>query len=484
MGGSSDDYGHGIAVDPSTGVYVTGRTRSSGWALGGFDTLHNGNYDIFVARIVDDALAVMGHVTYRDRNAATKDAAYVLVEVWENETLWPDYQIAEGYTDATGRFTFTHDLDGYRIVNKETGTGPFESGTRDIYFKIKTENDATLVKQVTGNTVPYTFTSTTVDDISGPVFSIYLHQASAPETPDHAAVMGIPGLVWEARQWLLDATASIGSWSRSQVHVVYPSLTGPEFVWLYDGIRIPEGYESLASLAHEYGHAVHYAAAEGSRPPGSGPSDHGSATESSPGFALIEGWADFLEGAVGGSSRYEDAVGTAFGYPSPYWLGDDVENVGNGPSNPNGNTGEVVEGAAAAILWDLYDTANDDAVDSRFDRVWTVFLNDDPTSIWNESGGGDFYHYWNARFGQSRAVDEIFIDQGIPVRDDLYDVVYQNDDSGHAAPLTARTAPYTGLICTNEDWYKVTTSGTSNSTSQIRIGFDHDRGQLELFVYD
>ncbi|KKL46618.1 hypothetical protein LCGC14_2343760, partial [marine sediment metagenome] len=51
MGGSGDDYGYGIAVDPSGGVFVTGRTPSSGWASGGFDTSHNGGNDIFVAKL-------------------------------------------------------------------------------------------------------------------------------------------------------------------------------------------------------------------------------------------------------------------------------------------------------------------------------------------------------------------------------------------------------------------------------------------------
>ena len=51
MGGSSIDEGNGIAVDASGGVHVTGYTGSSGWASGGFDTSHNGEYDIFVVRL-------------------------------------------------------------------------------------------------------------------------------------------------------------------------------------------------------------------------------------------------------------------------------------------------------------------------------------------------------------------------------------------------------------------------------------------------
>jgi len=50
LGGSDFDWGRGIAVDAS-GVYVTGTTESSGWTTGGFDTTHNGSKDAFVAKL-------------------------------------------------------------------------------------------------------------------------------------------------------------------------------------------------------------------------------------------------------------------------------------------------------------------------------------------------------------------------------------------------------------------------------------------------
>ena len=54
LGGSSYDYGHGIAVDGAGNLYVTGETESSGWVSGGFDTTYNGgDSDAFVAKIRD-----------------------------------------------------------------------------------------------------------------------------------------------------------------------------------------------------------------------------------------------------------------------------------------------------------------------------------------------------------------------------------------------------------------------------------------------
>ena len=53
LGGSGLDSGLDIAVDTSGDVYVTGATYSSGWTSGGFDTTHNGVYDAFVAKLSD-----------------------------------------------------------------------------------------------------------------------------------------------------------------------------------------------------------------------------------------------------------------------------------------------------------------------------------------------------------------------------------------------------------------------------------------------
>jgi len=52
LGGDGNEYGYGIAVDPDGNAYVTGHTRSSGWATAGaYDTTHDGEYDVFVAKL-------------------------------------------------------------------------------------------------------------------------------------------------------------------------------------------------------------------------------------------------------------------------------------------------------------------------------------------------------------------------------------------------------------------------------------------------
>ena len=65
LGGTSRDYGEGIAVDSSGNPIVAGFTDSSGWTSGGFDTSHNGDLDAFVVKIFDSGSDNIG--VHRDQ---------------------------------------------------------------------------------------------------------------------------------------------------------------------------------------------------------------------------------------------------------------------------------------------------------------------------------------------------------------------------------------------------------------------------------
>jgi hypothetical protein len=57
LGGSGSDVGHGVAADYSGDVFVTGGTESTNFPVpGGFDTSHNGGYDVFVAKVTNSGV--------------------------------------------------------------------------------------------------------------------------------------------------------------------------------------------------------------------------------------------------------------------------------------------------------------------------------------------------------------------------------------------------------------------------------------------
>ncbi|RME25478.1 MAG: hypothetical protein D6800_07575, partial [Candidatus Zixiibacteriota bacterium] len=51
IGGDGVDIGHGIAVDGTNGVYITGMTTSGGMGDYGYDSTYNGDWDVFVAKL-------------------------------------------------------------------------------------------------------------------------------------------------------------------------------------------------------------------------------------------------------------------------------------------------------------------------------------------------------------------------------------------------------------------------------------------------
>ena len=67
LGGSSSDYGYGIAVDGSGNVYVTGFTNSTNFPVtpGAYDTTYNGdNYDVFVTKFsFVSVYSILGQIT-------------------------------------------------------------------------------------------------------------------------------------------------------------------------------------------------------------------------------------------------------------------------------------------------------------------------------------------------------------------------------------------------------------------------------------
>ena len=93
LGGSSNDYVGGIAVDGAGNVFVTGNTHSSGWVSGGFDTTHNGNLDVFVSELSGSGLhfwsTYLGGFDDDYGEGITVDGAgNVFVTGWTNSSGW------------------------------------------------------------------------------------------------------------------------------------------------------------------------------------------------------------------------------------------------------------------------------------------------------------------------------------------------------------------------------------------------------------
>jgi len=182
--------------------------------------------------------------------------------------------------------------------------------------------------------------------------------------------------------WLYDRAG----WERSQVTAVWPEGDWPhshgDEIHLPSDEFLPNAIWRRDIALHEYAHCIHYELRGGSFPDGDGPDQHYIDSESSPGFAFTEGWAQFFERAVDGDPQRLD--------------GSSLESTvfADGP-NRHGDSGDmdglIVEGAVANVLWDLYDgidgsdrpsgSARGDFVDNEFSTLWNIMYDRQPESL-------------------------------------------------------------------------------------------------------
>lgn len=101
LGGINDEYSRGIAVDSAGNVLVTGHTSSSGWVSGGFDTSHNGGADAFVVKLSPNG----GHLWSTYLGGSTSDIGNDVVADSAGNVL------VTGYTSSSSWVTGGHDTD-------------------------------------------------------------------------------------------------------------------------------------------------------------------------------------------------------------------------------------------------------------------------------------------------------------------------------------------------------------------------------------
>jgi hypothetical protein len=114
LGGSSNDFGYGIATDASGNALVTGETDSSGWVSGGFDTSFNGYSDAFVAKISPSG----GHIWSTYLGGSSIDAGYSIATDASGNVL------VAGVTASSGWVSGGFDTSFNNGVN--AGNGPYD----------------------------------------------------------------------------------------------------------------------------------------------------------------------------------------------------------------------------------------------------------------------------------------------------------------------------------------------------------------------
>ena len=392
-------------------VYVrlgNGQTRVSTRPLPGEEPQALATQARMIKRAPVGSVEIRGRITYYDDNLlALQPIQHMKVELWE-ANAGKDVLLAHTESDRDGIYAFP------AVQNED----PEDVSRRDLYIAAVFENEASRITD--SNEDVYTLESELLENVSDGQFDVDL---ALDETHNRRGAGHIFNVMGDAHDFLTDETG----WSRTVIPVIWPTNEGGSFYAYYtqggdfsDEIHIvnTHAWERITML-HEYGHSVMSAAYENDFdriPTGEYDQPHFVDTVSDPGFALSEGWAEFMEAAV------DDNATHLRGYSNRdtpnvednAWYTGAVDGTG---SNTDGN---IVEGAVASILWDIKDTAqsvdltpgidDDDATD-LFRYAWQVFTEDFPQDIRTVG-----VRWQERNLPQSDTIETIFATHGILLR--------------------------------------------------------------------
>jgi hypothetical protein len=324
-------------------------------------------------------ITVYGYWNYYDQSNNLKPCRYVRVELWDGD-FPADVKLSTTYCQSNGYYQFP-------AINNDDGL--LEDGY-DIYVKVFCDSDLEVyVTDGSGGT--YWAQTDKHDNAADGMHNMGSYAISG----SNRGCFGLYDNIVDEYWWLYNRVG----WARSEVQVRWPTETWPHSHG--NVIDVPSGWEwDRMMVLHEYAHCIHYAARGGSWPSGSGPDPHYIYSESSGGFAITEGWAEFMQCAVDNNGGY--GFGTEQSIETNTWA--DTTDSGDWDGN-------IVEGAVASIFWDIFDGTSSsdepwgDYINQEFTRLWTVFLNDDPndmqTNFWNgwQSIYGAGFNEWSVFHG-------------------------------------------------------------------------------------
>lgn len=402
-------------------------------------------------------ITFQGTVKYYDQHSGIyRVLPGVRVELWDKDMV-DDNKMATGETNSLGRFRFDNiDTDSW-----DAGTGD----AADIYVNVVMESPIAAVSEAWNPTIINHETGVYSDVLEDKDIAIDIGSSSSDWYHPESAAANVMDVI---RSGYLFFKGYDPGWSVGQTFV---ELHNDE-TWICkflrnigiddcSGAHFETGFKDEVHLygyniwrddtiAHEYAHSVMYKTYGNKWPSHSKgskeystitltgveetASGHLAFTESNRGFAIIEGWAEFMEAVNYGNNVQNPLSGSEIGYTwcyagidlnsdheidkhdtfhegsylegNKWWMGEDavcppcnhsqcerIEQWKEDASNPNGNTGDIVEGAVASIFWDIYDSNNTDelngeGISNGFSKLWSIVREDNPDDIL------DFWDRW------------------------------------------------------------------------------------------
>lgn len=274
----------------------------------------------------------------------------VPIEIF-NENFGPDEYLGIAETDALG------------IIKKSIfSLEPHP----DLYFRIIFNTSLAKVVKPGGLLARVYDVLPAIPDVTSPFTENILVPIGKPEDPNASAF--ILKIVDVTDKWFKSNASNYSS--RPKVKIEQDNeAVGTAFFENRNGLWEFIFYDRLylggycrwipETITHEHAHAIMADVYNNQMPAGAGPNPPGDGShvlysESSPGFAFSEGWAEFMSGAVFNDQTPDIKLkASVTEVPSldyetnEWWKGEDKDGTNN--------SGQVVEGAVASVFWDLFD---------------------------------------------------------------------------------------------------------------------------------
>ncbi len=169
LGGTGEERGQGITIDPVGNVYVSGMTKSSNFptTVGAFDTNHGGSYDIYVAKFNSTA-SILEYATYVGGGAADMSHSHnVHVDTSGNVQV----------SCKTGSTDFPTTSDAFDV--------DYNGGPSDVcIFKLTADGSALEYSTYVGGTGEDYAYASTVGDSGNLYVSGWTNSSDFPMSPD------------------------------------------------------------------------------------------------------------------------------------------------------------------------------------------------------------------------------------------------------------------------------------------------------------
>jgi hypothetical protein len=421
--------------------------------------------------------SVSGCFSYTDQNGNFRDGRQLVVEVKDWDWGNPDDTIATGRTNDNGCFDIR--------VQDPQGADFGPNNVADVYVLVYAANPAAEATNGVGRTtykVRNPGGHRTMD--SGDQVSL---GRFTPSSDDPA---------YQAVDWALDAYRFVESktgYTRSQVRIQYPQTNWPSYSGTkpFEAITLPDrstaGWGRM-TVHHEYGHALMDSMyGPGKNWPDRCPNQvinncidgHGLWSETNPGYAFVEGWAEFLEAAMlydrSGNYAFSNGVGRGMNIENNEWFNISVNTQTiDGDTIPGADTGDMDgnshEASVASILFDLYDPRGEDNVDARFKQIFNNVRNNNPENV------RDSLNDWS--YGQDEGLATTAFRYGIFINDP-----YQpNNRFSTAAPIGLETV--NGTVGRGVDYYEITVPAQTEATVRLDDKYSLSGVDVDLTGYD